>query len=76
MGCKIYDFKFTAVVFEEDYSLLKQAVGEELGGVTDNESGAEVELAAAMVNSNLFMENISLPVTIKVDCEPGGGCAL
>lgn len=35
----IYEFKFIAVVFEKDYSLLKQAVGEELGGVRDNESG-------------------------------------
>lgn len=36
---RIYDFKFIAVVFEEDYFLLKQTVGEELGGVRDNESG-------------------------------------
>lgn len=55
-GLQIYDFKFIAVVFEEDYFLLKQAVGEELGGVRDNESGGEVELVAAVVNSNLFME--------------------
>lgn len=36
---QIYEFKFIAVVFEKDYSLLKQAVGEELGAVRDNESG-------------------------------------
>lgn len=37
---QIYEFKFIAVVFEKDYSLLQQqAVGEELGGVRDNESG-------------------------------------
>lgn len=53
---QIYDSKFIAVVFEEDYFLLKQAVGEELGGVRDNESGGEVELDPAVVNSNLFME--------------------
>lgn len=41
---QIYDFKFIAVVFVEDYFLLKQAVGEELGGVRDNQSGDEVEL--------------------------------
>lgn len=39
---QIYDCKFIAVVFEEDYFLLKQTVGEELGGVRDNESGGEV----------------------------------
>lgn len=55
-GLQIYDFKFIAVVFEGGLFLLKQAVGEELGGVRDNESGAEVELAEAMVNSDLFIE--------------------
>lgn len=39
MPVQLYDFKFITVVFEEDYILLKQAVGEELGGVRDNESG-------------------------------------
>lgn len=53
---EIYDFKFIAVVFEEDYFLLKEAVGEELGGVRDNESGGEVELDPAVINLNLFME--------------------
>lgn len=52
---QMYDFKFIAVVFEEDY-FLKQAVGEELRGVRDNESGGEVELDPAVVNSHLFME--------------------
>lgn len=53
---QIYDFKFTALVFEEDYFLLKWAVGEELGGVRDNESGGGAELDPAVVNSHLFME--------------------
>lgn len=48
--------KFIEAVFEEDYFLLKQTVGEELGGVRDNESGGEAELDPAVVNSNLFME--------------------
>lgn len=53
---QIYEFKFIAVVFEKDYSLLKQAVGEELGGVRDNEFGGLVPLDPAALNSNLFME--------------------
>lgn len=36
--CIFMSSEFTAAVFEKDYSLLKQAVGEELGGVRDNES--------------------------------------
>lgn len=53
---QIYDFKFITVVFEEDYFLLKQAVGKELGGDRDNESAGEAELTAAVDNSDLFME--------------------
>lgn len=41
-------------MFEEDYILLMQAVGEELGGVRDNECGDEVELTAVMLNSTVF----------------------
>lgn len=48
--------KFITVVFVEDYFLLKQAVGKELGCGGDNESGGEAELAAAVDNSDLFME--------------------
>lgn len=51
----IYEFKFTAALFEKDYSLLKQAVGEELEGVRDNESAALVASDPAVINSNLFM---------------------
>lgn len=53
---QIYDFKFIAGVFGKDYFLLKQAVGEELGGVRDNESGGEVGLDPSALNSDLFME--------------------
>lgn len=43
-------------MFEKDYSLLKQAVGEELGGVRDNESAPSVKPDLAVINSNLFMK--------------------
>ena len=60
---QVYGFIFIAVVFEEDYFLLKQAVGEELGGVRHDESGGEVELDPAVINLNMFMGIYHLSVT-------------
>lgn len=74
---QVYDFQFISVVYEEDYFLLKQAVGEELGGVRHNESVGDAALDPAVINSNMFMGIYHLFVTIKkFDCRPGGGCVL
>lgn len=57
--------KFITVVFEKDYTLLQEAVGEELGSVGDNDafsSSGEFEFICGAA---------SLSVT-DVNCEPVG----
>lgn len=83
---QVYDFQFIVVVFEEDYFLLKQAVGEEYGGVRHNESVGDAEFDPAVINSNMFMGIYHLSVTLKksltadreedVSCDAKGGLKL
>lgn len=62
--------EFITVVFEKDYSLLQQAVGEELGGVGDNEA------FSSSCKFEFICRAASLSVTINVDCELVGGDVL
>lgn len=43
-------------MFEGDYFLLKQTVDKEVGGVGNNDSGAEMEFDPTVMNLNLYME--------------------
>ena len=58
--------KVYAVVFEEDYFLLKWAVGEELRGVRDNKAPCHNGKLKFVCGA------VSLSVTITVDCELAG----
>lgn len=52
---QIYDFKFITVVFEGDYSLLQQAVGEELRGIKDNEVFSSSDEFKFVFQSYIFL---------------------